>query len=505
MLGNRSRIGLSRVRGPYLHCLWFFGLLALGALGAFACGDPQDVEPLLGSLSGTVRDAETEAPIEGAALVVAGIERRTASDGSYRIDSVPAGFHQVTVARAGYVTQTFGADIQAGDTEEVTVVLARDPDPGPDPDPNALRIRTAALPTATVDLSYDAHLEATGGVPPYRWELLPSSTPSVVLELPPGLTLDADGRVAGTPDFPAGLYQFAVEVSDAEARTDSAEVTLEVMAPSGLRVTSRELTVGIAQQPYADTLEAAGGTPPYTFEWNAFWFVPFERLDLEAATGAISGVASPTGPEGEPVEVRVTVRDLVGASAIGRVRLGILPLPLVIVTDLPDGRIEQPYRVELAAEGGVGGSGTWTITAGALPPGLSLQDGIGALRGVKYVQGTPTEIGRYDFTLQASYEGFVATRAYTVVIGDRPLSIVTSTLPDAQVGAPYSVFLVRAGGTGPFNWDVLSGSLPPGLSLSADGRVSGTATAANQYFFVARVRDGLGQAATASLALLVEP
>lgn len=46
------------------------------------------------------------------------------------------------------------------------------------------------------------------------------------------------------------------------------------------------------------------------------------------------------------------------------------------------------------------------------------------------------------------------------MIGDRLLSIVTSTLPDADVGAPYSVFPVRTGGTGPYGWDVLSGSTP---------------------------------------------
>ena len=97
------------------------------------------------------------------------------------------------------------------------------------------------------------------------------------------------------------------------------------------------------------------------------------------------------------------------------------------------------------------------------------------------------------------------TRDYTVVIGDPLLSIVTSTLPDGNVGTPYSVFLVREGGAGPYQWDVVSGSLPSGISLSSDGELSGTPTAAGDFSFEARVRDSGDQSATQAMALHVEP
>ena len=85
------------------------------------------------------------------------------------------------------------------------------------------------------------------------------------------------------------------------------------------------------------------------------------------------------------------------------------------------------------------------------------------------------------------------------------MAIVTSTLPDAEVGTPYSVFLVREGGTGPYEWDVVSGSLPAGLSLSSDGELSGTPTGAGDFSFEVRVRDSGSQNDTQVLTLQVEP
>ncbi len=54
-------------------------------------------------------------------------------------------------------------------------------------------IVTTSLPLALLDDSYDTDLEATGGIPPYRW-FLANETP-----LPAGLTLSDGGKISGTP------------------------------------------------------------------------------------------------------------------------------------------------------------------------------------------------------------------------------------------------------------------------------------------------------------------
>jgi hypothetical protein len=91
------------------------------------------------------------------------------------------------------------------------------------------------------------------------------------------------------------------------------------------------------------------------------------------------------------------------------------------------------------------------------------------------------------------------------VITGNTLSIVTSTLPDAAAGSPYSVFLVQEGGVAPLEWDVVSGSLPAGISLTSEGELVGTPTAGGDFSFEVRVQDAIGQSANTDLTLHVEP
>ena len=61
-------------------------------------------------------------------------------------------------------------------------------------------------------------------------------------------------------------------------------------------------------------------------------------------------------------------------------------------------------------------------------------------------------------------------------------TITTTTLTDGTVGTSYSQTLT-ATGTTPITWSVSSGSLPTGLTLSSDGKISGTPTTAGTYSF----------------------
>lgn len=76
------------------------------------------------------------------------------------------------------------------------------------PIPPSLAISTnALLPAGGVNVSYRTDLVARGGTPGYRWTLAAGA-------LPPGVTLDANGHLAGAPAG-AGLYTFTATVSDA--------------------------------------------------------------------------------------------------------------------------------------------------------------------------------------------------------------------------------------------------------------------------------------------------
>lgn len=71
-----------------------------------------------------------------------------------------------------------------------------------------------------------------------------------------------------------------------------------------------------------------------------------------------------------------------------------------------------------------------------------------------------------------------------------PLNVTTATLPKGTIGAAYSVNLQGQGGTTPYQWSLLSGSLPDGLNLTAaTGRISGTPTRNGSFTFTVRLTD----------------
>jgi len=130
-------------------------------LSLVACGDPNDPRTTIGTLTGVVRDADTDAPIDGVTLVVAGIQGQTGSDGRFSIDSIPVGTQQVTATTAGYVGQTIEVQIRGGEAKEITVELVADAGP---PGPTGVAATTDEATPGTVRVSWEAVDGATSYV-----------------------------------------------------------------------------------------------------------------------------------------------------------------------------------------------------------------------------------------------------------------------------------------------------------------------------------------------------
>lgn len=83
----------------------------------------------------------------------------------------------------------------------------------------------------------------------------------------------------------------------------------------------------------------------------------------------------------------------------------------------------------------------------------------------------------------------------TVVLtpqGNSVPNITTITLPGTIGGESYSQTLAATGGNGALVWSLDAGALPPGLSVSSAGAISGSATTAGTYAFTMRVADSDG-------------
>ena len=82
--------------------------------------------------------------------------------------------------------------------------------------------------------------------------------------------------------------------------------------------------------------------------------------------------------------------------------------------------------------------------------------------------------GTYSITVSAGG----ATALASLVIQPAALAIVTGSLPNGQLQIPYNQTMQAAGGSPAYQWTVVSGSLPPGVTLNAGtGVLSGTPTA----------------------------
>ena len=172
-------------------------------------------------------------------------------------------------------------------------------------------------------------------------------------------------------------------------------------------------------------------------------------------------------------------------------------VPLQVTqTSLPDGTVSATYHQNLTVTGGAAPF-TWVVSAGALPNGVTL-----ANTGV--ISGIPTQDGSFAFTVTVTDpNNDSGTANLTIRIsasGFAPITITTPTLPDGKIAAVYQQVVTATGGTPPYSWTLI-GSLPPGLSLSADGVISGTPTQTGQFIFTLKVTDALGQTQSGSFTL----
>ncbi|MEI6665255.1 MAG: Ig domain-containing protein [Chloroflexota bacterium] len=110
----------------------------------------------------------------------------------------------------------------------------------------------------------------------------------------------------------------------------------------------------------------------------------------------------------------------------------------------------------------------------------------------------------WTFTVQVTDAATrVATQAFTVTIASNVPPIATTSLPNPQPGVAYAQTVNVYGGVPPYNWMVIDGTLPGGLSLdSPTGLISGTASVGAATFTL-QVRDSGGQLATQQLMLSI--
>lgn len=170
-------------------------------------------------------------------------------------------------------------------------------------DAATLTITTTSLPSGTVNQRYPTTtLSASGGIPPYVW--------SVNSALPNGLGFNvlSPGTIGGIPlNGTAGMTSHIFTVTDSASpshQTSSRTLPLTINATvTPVRIMSGSVLPNArVGQPYSYTLQASGGTLPYS--WAVDRSLP-QGLTLIAPTGEITGIPTATSV----ISLYFTVRD----------------------------------------------------------------------------------------------------------------------------------------------------------------------------------------------------
>ena len=354
------------------------------------------------------------------------------------------------------------------------------------------------LGTAIANSNYNQNLFACcTPTNQYTWSLAGGS-------LPTGIGLSATGVLSGTPTV-AGLSTFLVKAADSTNPSNAGYKQFAILITTATFSSPYGLPYGNVNSQYQNSpsgyqIAASGGNGPLTFSLGPEGPLPL-GMTL-ASNGRLSGTPTQSGQ----FLFNVIVSDNSGPTNLAYFSLAVYPAgvsPAIAITTGPNlgtysiGEI-QAQLVATAASGN--GPFTWSVTGGALPPGLSLRtDNPGffsanASAGILGVATTPNATP-YQFTLTVTSNGQSASQNFTMTIS----GLTTSEnnylrLPDAFVGSTYTHALTIVDtnpNPGAITWTPGS-NIPPGLSLNGSGVLSGTPSQAGFYNFTFTMKDSVG-------------
>ncbi|MGE0434311.1 MAG: Ig domain-containing protein, partial [Planctomycetota bacterium] len=212
----------------------------------------------------------------------------------------------------------------------------------------------------------------------------------------------------------------------------------------------------------------------------------------ETQNGRIACISMYPAVQGYGWDPNNSDTDLMFAQALVWAALGSKPkIDQPAAGAMTDGYLTQGYSVTITHTGGQDPI-AHTISAGSLPPGLTLNSSTGE------ISGTPTSVGNYSFTVQIEDNvNDTDTRDYTIDVYALPQisSPGSGALADGLINNAYGpVTFTTSGGKPALAWSLASGTLPPGLTQNpGTGAISGTPTVVGNSNFTVRLTDANGK------------
>jgi hypothetical protein len=225
-------------------------------------------------------------------------------------------------------------------------------------------------------------------------------------------------------------------------------------------------------------------------------------LDIDLILAALQAGTGALDPRDLDSDGLITINDANGCK-LRCDYLNCVPLPRAMVgtsytASLTPRSANMPY--------------TFSVTAGSLPGGITLNTSTGTLSG-----SNPAVDGTFPITVTITENDPPArtfSSDYTLFVDPAPVTALAfatgSTLPNATKNTLYkdtgnSVTISASGGKAPYIFMRTTGSLPSGLTISSAGLISGTPTnAAVTSTFNIRVADSAGSFVTQAFTITVQ-
>lgn len=286
--------------------------------------------------------------------------------------------------------------------------------------------------------------------------------------------------------------------------------------PTIANPTSGLLPTGMLNRNYSYQIGISGGTSPYT--WNIIAGSLPSGLSLNSSTGVVQGTPLTTGAFS--FTVQVTDSNSLNGTQSFTIEIAPESNTGFIYTRSPSGdTIIYPLTLRVRGVFGYDFCTDPRTTTYRIQYGGRIVNGdSGGIQGsTNYIPHTQGDIVDDTLVLDLApgiYFGAALLCGENAIFGliDNleglssilPLSITTSSLPSSLVGSAYSQYVQAINGTLPFNWSLVSGNLPVGLSLnSSTGEIFGTPTIVQTSNFTVQVVDTNNRVATKNLSITV--
>jgi len=288
--------------------------------------------------------------------------------------------------------------------------------------------------------------------------------------LPSGITLNSTTGLVSGLSTASGPYSFVIKAENQLGSvTQSFSGTVQT-PPSWSDETLGIITKAVA---YSDGVSATG-TSPITYSVYS-GSLP-SSISLNTSTGAITGTTAASGSYS--FMIRATNSwGYVEKSFSGT----IYEIPAWTDSSIANMIYGQAYSDGVTASGYP--AVTYSVSAGALPSGITLNSSTGT------ITGTSSTAGSYSFTIKAENAAGSVTQMFTDSLFVTP-SWTDNTLVAFTYNTAYSD---GVSATGSPTYTISSGSLPTGLSLnSSSGAVTGTPTYYGTYSFQIKAENETG-------------